>query len=483
MKNILFIQPHKLTLNVLQRRENCFYYLDNNLYKFKDGNIELISNYRNNFNTLKKNQIENLKKRIHLWAPTWTRWISKGYDYENLKATLIFELCKFNQILEVNNIEMVIFSTGIPHHPEIAGIFSLLQEKKIMSIFLFVDDFIGRLIPLKITDSLLDKETLNFKISQFSFQETIKEYRERSKKNLYPKNTGLVGKFWQINFYVAALVILIFPFYKKIKRLIFNKKKEFLLFNYPEYNFIEHLFLINQQRIFLNEYKKKQISLQQFFKGTNSKSKKIIFYAHMQPEATSFPEGGHLYNNIEIILALRAKGYKKEILYKEHFGSTNYLEKYILHTRIGINRNLKYLRMLESLNCKFLNINEKVDLINDSCIDLLMPLTICGSIAIERSLSGLHTIITGYPWWREIPGVIHIDNLNFIDLKDEYFQPNDLIAKGAIDFLNSKLSNKTLSNPLGIGVGHLENIDERLNIENQFSYEMNKFLNHLELNS
>ena len=68
-------------------------------------------------------------------------------------------------------------------------------------------------------------------------------------------------------------------------------------------------------------------------------------------------------------------------------------------------------------------------------------------------------------------------------MKDEYFQPNDLIAKGAIDFLNSKLSNKTLSNPLGIGVGHLENIDERLNIENQFSDEMNKFLNHLELNS
>ncbi len=203
----------------------------------------------------------------------------------------------------------------------------------------------------------------------------------------------------------------------------------------------------------------------------------------MQPEATSFPEGGHLYNNIEIILALRSKGYKEEILYKEHIGSTIYLEKYVLHTRIGINRNHNYLKMLESLNCKFLKINQKVDLINDSCIDFLMPLTICGSIAIERSLSGLHTIITGYPWWRAMPGVIHIDNLKFIDLKDEFFKPNDLISKGAIDFLNSRLSNKTLSNPLGIGIGQLDTMDKLLNIEQEFSDEMNKILNHLQLHT
>ncbi len=276
MNNILFIQPHKLTLNILRKRENCFFYLNNNLYKFKGGNSELICNYQNSINTLEKNQIENLKKKIHLWAPTWTRWISQSYNYENLKAKLIFQLCEFNKLLEVNKIDMVIFSTGIPHHPEIAGIFSLLQEKRIMSIFLFVDDFVGRLIPLKITDSLSDKETLDIEISKFSFDKTIKEYKLRSEKNLYPKNTGVIGKFWQINFYVAALFIILFPFYKNIKRLIFNKKEEFILFNYPDYNFLEHLFLINQQRIYLNEYKKKEISLQKAIKSSKTKKRKLF---------------------------------------------------------------------------------------------------------------------------------------------------------------------------------------------------------------
>ena len=55
-------------------------------------------------------------------------------------------------------------------------------------------------------------------------------------------------------------------------------------------------------------------------------------------------------------------------------------------------------------------------------------LTCTGSIAIERSLQGLKTVICGYPWFGELPGTIRIEDINWTNneelnsLKDRSLQ-------------------------------------------------------------
>ena len=169
-------------------------------------------------------------------------------------------------------------------------------------------------------------------------------------------------------------------------------------------------------------------------KRIDEKDKLLLFFAHFQPR-TSFPEGGILNNNIDLLILIRAKGYKKTIFYKEHFGCKHYMEPYVLHTRTGMARDKKYLEHLDEMNCKFIPMHQKIDLINSKYVNKFIPITINGSIAIERALSGLGTIITGFPWWKDIPGVLHIEDLdNFDDLPEYFFKKDKELAEKALDF-------------------------------------------------
>ena len=40
-----------------------------------------------------------------------------------------------------------------------------------------------------------------------------------------------------------------------------------------------------------------------------------------------------------------------------------------------------------------------------------IPITISGTIAMERAFNGLHTIVSGDIWYLKMPGVIHLDQI------------------------------------------------------------------------
>ena len=90
-----------------------------------------------------------------------------------------------------------------------------------------------------------------------------------------------------------------------------------------------------------------------------------------------------------------------------------------------------------------------------------MPVTITGTIAIERALMGLHTIYTGVPWYKGMPGTIHINDIKSLEeIPIEWTKCDPLIQSNARNFLENRLNNKTIANIIGISSGIPDNTKE-----------------------
>jgi len=105
-----------------------------------------------------------------------------------------------------------------------------------------------------------------------------------------------------------------------------------------------------------------------------------------------------------------------------------------------------------------------------------LPVTITGSVAVERALNGLHTIVTGYPWYLGLPGVIHLNDIKDLNnLSADLLEFDENIALSAHQFLVSLLSKKTLTNATGIGLTGI--LDEGLleDFKNEFDQLLYSF--------
>ena len=155
-------------------------------------------------------------------------------------------------------------------------------------------------------------------------------------------------------------------------------------------------------------------------------------------------------NHIDILYKLRNLGYKNKIFYKEHHDTQNFYLKIIQNTRVGSARSVDYLKILKKLNVDFLPMNLNV---NSKAFDNILPITISGTIAIERSLKGLKTIVAGNPWYIKMPGIIKFNSLgkNF-DLQTINIKKSTSIQKKTISFLNNELNYKSIINAPGLGM-------------------------------
>ena len=243
---------------------------------------------------------------------------------------------------------------------------------------------------------------------------------------------------------------------------------------FPDYSVITHLNQMKQQRNAINYYQSKKISSDEL--KIYKSNKNILIAAHYQPEATSFPEGGSLHNHIDIVFELRRKGFTGNILYKEHPGSFLYYDDFIGHTRVGQYRSVEYYEQLEKLGCKFIDIEFELSLVEEEN-HWYLPVTITGSIALERSQAGFHTIITGYPWYKGLPGTINLSDINSLaTINSSWVTENPEIADEAYEFLKNLLNNKTIFNGMGIGTGIKIN-DKHL--EEVFITEFDSLVKHL----
>lgn len=407
----------------------------------------------------------NLAKSYLDWyMPVWTRWVSKVGNYDHkIDQSLLF-IYKIFIMLDYYKIKSVIFTTSVAHHIEDIFLSIACRLKKIKQIYLYGQVINGRLLPILQTEGIESRVCLDIEVSSFTFKKIIDEFINRKKQELFP-SVNFLSKNWKKSLTLTGIFLLRREILKKfnyIKEIYFakNLKSSFLEPSaIKKYSIIEDLKAINNQRLYLKKLSKIIISDKDIQVLKLNKKPKLLIAAHMQPEATSFPEGNKYSNHIDIVMVIRNKKYKSEIVYKEHFSTYDYLCNILGLTKVGISRSTTYLELLKKYGCIFLPSTYNLSISRD--YNWYVPVTITGTIALERALVGLTTIYTGVPWYKGMPGTIYIDDIDSLEeIPLEWTNPDPLIALHSRNFLEKMLNNKTIANLSGIATGVRDNSEE-----------------------
>lgn len=388
-------------------------------------------------------------------GPIWVRWVSQADQYELLfREALIYILHIIAGLAEFG-IKKVIFHTGVSHHLDSSFIEIACSEVKIPQVFLYFTVINNRLLPLVQAESIADRKPLGAIVSKYTADHDITSFLQNKLKGKSPIYNPVLKKYQHIS--TLGMIRLLYEKTRhsvgRIKNHINNKMEDEFFNVFPVLGFSEHLRLIKNQKRGLEFYNKNcglRTDIEQYM-GMTGSLPLFIIAAHFQPEATSFPEGGKLNNHIDIVITLRSLGYDKVILYKEHPTSFTYFDNIVGALRVGIFRSVSYYKRLIALGCKFVR-PEMAFSLNAVDNSWFIPLTITGSIGVERSIAGFSTVYTGHPWYKGIPGAVHISNAINL-LQNGRVCASREIADGAFDFLEGMLSNTTITNAPGLANG------------------------------
>ena len=412
-----------------------------------------------------------VRAKILKTLPIWVRWMGQSDRYEDYMQTCIAFVVRFVQVLQELNVKTVLFCTAVSHHVEISLAEIACQIAGVQQMFLYPMPFFAkpfRLLPLLQKESIQDRHIFGAQVSDRSAIVEIEAYKANY---LAGEPPNLNEKFNSVEqSYSIALAQVAILGLKKIVKLVVRRKSKVQV--YPVGKWVDHdcfslLRMVRSQKAALDHYE----SVMQDDTTVDSMLLEDgplpFLYAHFQPEATSFPEGGDYANHLDIVIEIRRLGYKGKILYGEHPACWSYRAS-IGFTRVGLHRSIEYYKRLASLNCTFvrpgygsLHRNSKG----------FLPITITGSIAVERSLCGYSTCCAGLPWFKDAPGIFSLvetfgENGVFYDSERWQFSSDT-----GLEWFSSNISQKTLINYPGIGSGiKLESIDEQ-----------NEFLNELEI--
>jgi hypothetical protein len=466
MKNILIIYPTSSIKKKFFNDERIIYFDNDELSVLSKGsrvktNFLDVSYDKIGFSQFDSQKIINKLNKIN---PVWSRWVDRLDLHDLYLRESVYQIICLIHQLNINNISYVIFPTAVAHHLDTSFFEIACSINKINQIYLY--NWFGRLIPTIQLDNIKDRQLINKNVSNYNFEYRIKDILNWKKQEKHPEN--MFSSAISQNYYFALLHLLFLPIKKIIKSVLFyfkiiSIKNHSTIGQFPSYSYKTFLNQINQQRNALKFYRK--ISVIEVDTDKISKEPpRLLIAAHYQPEATSFPEGGSFYNHIDIVLKIRALGYEGDLYYKEHKSTNIYISKIIGFSRVAMYRSIKYYEILQSLGCTLIDSSYPLPLDPDKN-KWFVPITITGTIAIERSLAGLQTIIMGEPWFKGLPGTIHIDEIDSLKTIDsKYSIQNNNIAKDAYLFLKNCLNNKTIANGLGISSGSILKNEDEINI-------------------
>jgi hypothetical protein len=471
--------PSKSVRKILDHNSSAIFLDDGgwSVYSGIKQKRELVCLQPNMKNKTSKVNIPDIRSRVNWWAPIWTRWLGACENYELERAHAVSNIYRLISELTALRVKYVLFQTGVPHHYETVLLSIACEILELPQIYLYANVFNNQLLPFIQQNDIFSRKKIGIKFCDYDYTDIINSFFQNKINNNLPKtNTKLSG--WKKNIWLARLYIFYMVGKRVINKNIFIKEKiskKFLI--EADYSIFGFLRIVKNQKIFIKSYCIHQLNYDQINKLKNDFTPRLLIAAHYQPEATSFPEGGDYFNHVDIVLALRQKGYKNNILYKEHPASWLYLDKIIGLTRVGTWRSGQYINDLLELDCSFLPSDFPLEVEYEKS-KWYLPVTISGTIAIERSLAGLHTIVTGVPWYKGLPGCLMLSDIESLeDINESWVKPNIDIAKSARDFLNDLLSCGTLINTIGIGTGKPD-LDP--SSESEFINQFKKLINGID---
>jgi hypothetical protein len=385
-------------------------------------------------------------KEVSNWSMVWERWISSHESKSIVKSVSIYTILNIAEDLKKLDIDIMIFQTAVPHHYDsslihIAGIFAEIKQ-----VYLYAGVIDGRLITLDMSQGLEKRTHTNLEVSDYNSSSAIKDFLSNRIKGNQPK-TNAKQALWKKSIIIALMALLYLHIKKYVVDFFIKKDVRCWSEEFELIGMFEDVRIILKQRSYLKLYKSNVNVL------VKNHIPSLIITAHYQPEATSYPEGGECADHIQIALSLKNKGYSGPLLYKEHPATDFYTDNTIGITRVGLHRSKKYYQTLKKMNCNFVP-NDTVLSMNKGECEWYVPVTIGGTIAIERSLVGLHTIISGEPWFKDLPGVIRLSDISSLaNIKKSWSVPDSELATSARLALVNMLTTKTILNYPGVGTG------------------------------
>lgn len=451
-KILLINPPERLRSEVLKKSNFIvydkwfFFYFDN-----KKNKLTKISISKLPINYDKILFSKNDRKSILTMRPIWERWLRGSFDLDIFTNTALIDISKIRQFIKFSNVKKAVFYTAIPHHIDSSILSYCLSSLKITDLYTYKIAIGGQYLIVQGSVIFSKRKIPVFKNLKNDSKKYINEFISDLELGLPPRSNTKIS-WWKKNFYIS-LFLTLYVSLNTYKNNIFSPINRCCLSNHSFQRIISDL---KSQKYFLNYYKKLEIKKSDFSKIKRS----IIIAAHQQPEATTIPEGGEYTSHIDVILKIRSLGFKKDIYYKEHSASQMYFDKIVGPMGIGGYRSKQYLNDLLILNVKPLPFEESIVKNN-----LNWLITISGSIAIERSLLGLKTIVAGEPWFKGLPGTIPIDKISLNLLNTSPPAPTTQITKDSKKFLLKKLNGNCLPNFSSFKDNH--SIVSHLNFLNQ----------------
>ena len=405
--------------------------------------------------------LRSILEKVDWWGPIWHRWVANADQYELLKREALIYVIKIIAGLKYFEINNAIFHTGVSHHLDTSLVEIACAKNNIPQVFLYRTAF-GRILPMIQVSSISDRRPLGEKISQYDSTEDINDFYENQIKwnasSGYSRNTrNLNQNFKYANFRIVRDGIRSF-IANKVKYIIGYESKGYRpILKEKQLKLSDHLRLVKQQQKALSFYLKNCLSHEEIKKTFEDKTSIPLIMAHFQPEATSFPEGGDWGNHVDMALKLRSLKVTSDIAYKEHPSSWTYYGPVVGPTRVGMNRSITYYEQLLDLGCKFLPPDYALNN-QQQKKSWYLPISITGTISIERSLSGLPSIYTGHPIYKGMPGTYSMDEItNYDEFAKQIQEPGVFTRDDVFEYLSNMLDFTTIINILGVGSGQLFN--------------------------
>lgn len=453
MNNVLLIEPYEFLNDKYRNDPRILIYSEKSIACWSNGerkttNINYPASVTGDFD------VSEIQKKIQWAVPLWFRWMGDAGAYLNYQQTCLMFVMDLAQALVDRGVSHAVFFTGVAHHIEYSLIESACQIADIRQVFLYPMPFCGnpgRLLPVVQRKTITDRQMLGLQISHGRFRDEIAAYRENHLASKPPKQNDRIDR--RATSYRHALSkVGLMAIKKPIRDLVRGRvdAREHPIEQREDHDARSILRLVQRQRSALEYYVARALDDEAVDRLVDRSSVLPIIFAHYQPEASTFPEGGKYCNHIDLVLAIRGAGYDGQILYKEHPGSWIFHSDSFGFSRVGLCRSIEYFKQLEALGCVL--VHSKYGL-RDARLASLFPVTITGSIALERSMVGLSTCCAGVPWFRGAPGVVGLDETFgeggvLYDSRRWRFE-----SDSSVDWFDSALSMTTLCNYPGIGTG------------------------------
>jgi hypothetical protein len=422
--------------------------------------------------------LDAIRAKISWTTPLWSRWLGQADRYEDYRQSCLLFVIRLADVLSELEVESVIFPTGVAHHIEYSLIEAASQVAGSQQVYLYPVPFFNapsRLVPLVQNRSISDRRILAAAVSDKESHDVIVEYRDNHLAAKPPQQNEKIDHL--ATSYPYALTRVAFLWLKDVAKVVLGKRVhngEHFLDKLKDYDCLSKLRIVQQQKLALDYYSSVMLNDAAVDLMLEGEKPLPILYAHYQPEASTFPEGGDFANHLDVVLAMRRIGYRGTILYKEHPGSWIYYSGIVGFSRVGVCRSVEYYRQLEALGCIFVSPNYRL---RDSRLKHLFPVTITGSIGVERSLTGLATCCAGLPWFQGAPGVFNVQETFgacgiFFEPERWQFDPMKGLA-----WFDEALSGKTIINFPGIGTGiPLTSVDDKTAFLAEFEDMVQEFV-------